>query len=72
MLSLIDSWTLHNTCERMEADISRVSSSSLPRLAVIAAVGMNLFACLWIRDSGPEVAAADDVIKSVIVSPKAL
>lgn len=43
-----------------------------PHLAMIAGVGVILFGCVWISYFGPEVAAVDDVIKSMIISPKAL
>lgn len=43
-----------------------------PHLAMIAGVGVNLFGWLWISYFGPEVAAVDDVIKSMIISAKAL
>lgn len=39
---------------------------------MIAGVGVILFGWLWISYFGPEVAAVDDVIKSMIISPKAL
>lgn len=71
LLSLIDAETLHNTRERDGSWYPRAPPPD-PHLAMIASAAVILFGWLWISYFGPEVAAADDVIRSMIISPKAL
>lgn len=71
LLSLIDAETLHNTCERDGSWYPRAPPPD-PHLAMIAGAAVILFGWLWISYFGPEVAAVDDVIRSMIISPKAL
>lgn len=71
LLSLIDAETLHNTRERDGSWYPRAPPPD-PHLAMIASAAVILFGWLWISYFGPEVAAVDDVIRSMIISPKAL